>query len=617
MNDTQQKSWKLPGGIQPHSCQSCRRFVIFPEGETKPRIESWRTFTLQQVCEFANSDCKMFHILLSNLCESKNNDSDFLDKNILAICKSAYHRQLQLFYPLRPRITKALKEHILELSWSADDSKSYLMLEWKRENSTFALKEDSMTLFALGGDFYYPPVVLVEILTYLRCMLYLKETNSYQPASYAALSYCWGDAGQNTFTTTNETLTMREQGFDVSQLPETLRHAVEVARALDIRHLWVDALCIIQDCPEDKNQEIAKMWQIYQNASVVISAATASHSDQGFLHERDLSSCYLDTWAIPWHEVDNENNTVSDTVFCALGEIRRIKEEPTDLRAWTLQETKLGNRVLRFGSSQMVWRCAQGFEVDGGSNEQDESDEYSSIDEVAMFYEWKDDVKEFTTRSISKAEDRLPAFAAIAANYAKRYNIDSSQYVAGLWLPWIAPGLLWYVQELNDKPTCPALPPGQSGSPTWSWHLARSGISWSNISYQGHINPFEIDIPDCHVELWDKNVEYGRVRKGSLKVVGALLKIFMFGNCPIHVIPNGSAISVPIQIKWDKDGVTYEKELYCLKVRKVGLFVPEGIVLETTGGNVFRRVGYFHPDNQGGRPLSHPIWLNRQSISIE
>ncbi|KAM0323369.1 hypothetical protein ACHAPQ_008743 [Fusarium lateritium] len=140
------------------------------------------------------------------------------------------------------------------------------------------------------------------------------------------------------------------------------------------------------------------MWQIYHNATVVISAAKASHADQGFLHERDLESCYLSTWAIPWYEVDNEGNRFKDIAFCAEGEISRARLEPIDLRAWTLQENKLANRLLRFGSSQMIWRCARGHEVDGGSNEEEEPDEYSTVEETQAFYEWKNIVEKFTTR---------------------------------------------------------------------------------------------------------------------------------------------------------------------------------------------------------------------------
>ncbi|KAI3575834.1 hypothetical protein IWW34DRAFT_631699, partial [Fusarium oxysporum f. sp. albedinis] len=47
------------------------------------------------------------------------------------------------------------------------------------------------------------------------------------------------------------------------------------------------------DYKADKNKEISKIWQIYYNATIIISAAKSSHTDQGFLYKRNLRSYYL------------------------------------------------------------------------------------------------------------------------------------------------------------------------------------------------------------------------------------------------------------------------------------------------------------------------------------
>jgi hypothetical protein len=460
------------------------------------------------------------------------------------------------------------------------------------------------------------PSRLIHVRNSYRNTLCLEDTKGTQLVSYAALSYCWGDAGLNRFKTEKETLALRKQGFDLIQLPKTLQDAVKVTRTLGLDYLWVDALCIIQDCEADKNKEISKMWQIYHNATIVISAAKSSHADQGFLHERNLGSYYLSTWAIPWYEVDNEGNRFEDIAFCAEGEIRRVRLEPIDLRAWTLQEHKLANRVLRFGSSQMVWRCAHCYKVDGGSNEEEDPDEFSNIDEVEAFYEWKNIVKEFTTRSITKAADRLPAFAAVAADYAERHNIRSDQYMAGLWTPWLAMGLLWYIKDVYDQATYPDALAVEDRSPTWSWHLARSGISWhESIPYQGKSDLFKLVIKSWQVELADDKVEYGRVERGRLEVFGALLKICLRGTQPVYAELNGSVVSAPIQIRWDSQDIPREEELYCLEVRRINEFIPEGIVLKQNNGD-FYRVGYFEPDGQKSAPIS-PIWIHQKTIVIK
>ncbi|RGP61350.1 hypothetical protein FLONG3_10584 [Fusarium longipes] len=457
------------------------------------------------------------------------------------------------------------------------------------------------------------PGRLIHIRDRFCNTLCLENTKGTHLVSYAALSYCWGDAGQNKFKTEKETLALREQGFDLIQLPKTLQDAVKVTRSLGLHYLWVDALCIIQDSEADKNKEISKMWQIYQNATIVISAAKSSHADQGFLHERDLVSHYLSTWAIPWYEVDDEGNRSEDIAFYAEGDIRRFRLEPIDLRAWTLQEHTLANRVLRFGSSQMVWRCAHGYKVDGGSNEEEPTAEFSTIDEVEAFYEWKNIVEEFTARSITKAADRLSALAAIAADYAERHSIRSDQYLAGLWTPWLAMGLLWHIKDVHGQATCPDILTVEDRSPTWSWHLARSGISWhENIPYQGESDHFKLAIKGWQIKLAVDEVEYGPVERGSLEVSGALLKISLRGTQPVYTKLNGTEDFAPIWIWWDSQDIPREKEFYCLEVRHVARFVPEGIVLKRNN-EVFYRVGYFRPDSEKSAPTGR-IWEHKETI---
>jgi hypothetical protein len=65
--------------------------------------------------------------------------------------------------------------------------------------------------------------------------------------------------------------------FSLSSLPATVRDAVIICRHLEIKFLWVDALCIIQDSPnaEDWTRESAAMDQIYGNAFFTLAAAGA------------------------------------------------------------------------------------------------------------------------------------------------------------------------------------------------------------------------------------------------------------------------------------------------------------------------------------------------------
>lgn len=110
-----------------------------------------------------------------------------------------------------------------------------------------------------------------------------------QIIDYAVLSYCWGMTP--AFTTTPATLSSRINGFNVAEMPQTLRDTVEVARNMGYRYLWIDALCILQGSRNDTvaaadwRSEAARMHWIYGNASLCIVAAGASSSEQGLLHK--------------------------------------------------------------------------------------------------------------------------------------------------------------------------------------------------------------------------------------------------------------------------------------------------------------------------------------------
>lgn len=100
---------------------------------------------------------------------------------------------------------------------------------------------------------------------------------------YAALSYCLGSSPP--FTTSSANLEERMRGFRLSELPTTIRDAVRVARALGMKYLWVDALCIIQGIDEQavagRKRESARMEDVYGNAHVAIVASASRHCNAG------------------------------------------------------------------------------------------------------------------------------------------------------------------------------------------------------------------------------------------------------------------------------------------------------------------------------------------------
>lgn len=104
-------------------------------------------------------------------------------------------------------------------------------------------------------------------------------------ARYVALSHCWGDAFPMPMTT-KKNIAHMERGVAFRSLPKTLKHAIRATSRLNIKYLWVDALCIIHDDEKDKQAEADKIGDYFRNAYLTISALSATDGDKGFLDVR-------------------------------------------------------------------------------------------------------------------------------------------------------------------------------------------------------------------------------------------------------------------------------------------------------------------------------------------
>jgi hypothetical protein len=102
--------------------------------------------------------------------------------------------------------------------------------------------------------------------------------------TYACLTYCWGESSTNGATaTTSRNFQSYLKKIPISILPRTIYDAIQTCRKLEIRYLWVDALCIIQDSLDDWDKEATAMADIYGKSALTISAIEAAGDTEGFL----------------------------------------------------------------------------------------------------------------------------------------------------------------------------------------------------------------------------------------------------------------------------------------------------------------------------------------------
>ncbi|KAH7359698.1 heterokaryon incompatibility protein-domain-containing protein [Pyrenochaeta sp. MPI-SDFR-AT-0127] len=177
-------------------------------------------------------------------------------------------------------------------------------------------------------------------------------------APYAALSHCWGM--HRTCVTTLETLEGHKRGIQWYSIPKTFQDAILFALRLNIRYIWVDSLCIIQDDPSDWEVESSKMADIYQHSYLTL-AATASPSDsQGCYPEyhggTDMSPVFIPlafTKSCPVAVRKPLGHW--DTVLSN----HLIHDYPLLSRGWAFQERLLSPRTLHFCGSELVWECRE------------------------------------------------------------------------------------------------------------------------------------------------------------------------------------------------------------------------------------------------------------------
>jgi heterokaryon incompatibility protein (HET) len=329
---------------------------------------------------------------------------------------------------------------------------------------------------------------------------------------YAALSYCWGTTP--FLTTTSLNFKDMYNLIPLSRLPATIRDAIKIVRHLKIRYLWTDSLCILQGSDEaarkDWLAESSKMGQIYESAHFTISAESAPSAVTGILHHRPTQS--VDFFPIPASIED------LDVVYLGSFQTREPERtEPLHFRGWTLQETILSSRLLRFGTREISWRCRTGEKRETRCHEEQRTDHDNGIKEMDIkdkiahdiYSKWQSIVEDYSRRTLTKSSDKLPAIAGLA-EVAQRTSRDL--YAAGVWISDIPHGLLW----MHERRKQAYVRKDKFQAPTWSW-----------ASVEGPIRHLHDYIPVKRLAIEFRSPEYHAAKACSTKyelVIRGLVK---------------------------------------------------------------------------------------------
>jgi hypothetical protein len=114
----------------------------------------------------------------------------------------------------------------------------------------------------------------------LMCIITLEDIDL-SKHKYLALSYVWGGPPEVKLERRNKDAMARPGALAAESLPNTVSDSMLLAKSLGFRHLWIDALCILQDDNEDKQIQIDAMSQIYGFAFLTVVAASSSGVNGG------------------------------------------------------------------------------------------------------------------------------------------------------------------------------------------------------------------------------------------------------------------------------------------------------------------------------------------------
>ncbi|KAJ4112959.1 hypothetical protein NW760_004784 [Fusarium oxysporum] len=350
-------------------------------------------------------------------------------------------------------------------------------------------------------------------LTITKNNLTIPQLDSYQKR-YAALSYCWGSNPATTqLTTTKETLGTRLSSIPMETVPQTVADSIQVCRALGIRYLWVDALCIIQGDAEDWSKESFQMSKIYENSYLTLCIVEGDSCSSGFL-KKDYTPPNLKI---------NFQSKLNSAISGHLT-LRMLLPPSETVRRCTPEDGKYGSRrqSWRYGPS----KCSVAHPSRGSTLEAADG---SSIGHFRFMEDidslerglstWYSMIAGYSARNLTVQQDKFPAISALARSFAERF--PDQKYLAGIWESNIHMGLLW---------TCPAWmefdqfrdPVSKKyTAPSWSWARRPLQVSWILIGDEHPTS--ELVIRETEV-ISEKHNPYGRVSKGRLLLTAKIFK---------------------------------------------------------------------------------------------
>lgn len=369
---------------------------------------------------------------------------------------------------------------------------------------------------------------------------------------YATLSYCWGK--QSFIRLQKQNLSDFKQGIDIALLPKTFKHFIEAARRLGIGYIWIDALCIIQDSPEDWAREAVMMCKVYSYSTLTLAAAASENSNGGLFYERD--PLLLNGVKLPVTWTNDRLGSFQGIYHCIRLDSWKssVLGSPLLERAWVFQERLLSPRTVYFASDQLYWECGSLYASEvsptGGPWDlafrerffhtakrlPDEllpsydgrfkhnyfaamsqgSDKTDMPFSEKIPYLWANIISQYSSGQLTFEKDRLVAISGVAKAISGFLRND--EYYAGHWLSNLALSLLWKAEDEEYGRM------KNYQAPSWSWASIPGAVDMSLVFRSREKPNITIEVLKVDVVPADIGERTGSVIGSSIQVKGLLCK---------------------------------------------------------------------------------------------
>lgn len=358
--------------------------------------------------------------------------------------------------------------------------------------------------------------------------------------SYLTLSHRWGT--NMMFKLTKDNLEMLKRDISVNQLPNLFQDALYMTTQLGVSYIWIDCLCILQDCQDDWAYEAAEMGDIYRHAKCNIAASGYKDGNISLFKRR--TPLPLLNYPLYLHRVlVGDKETVGhdvqtpfkgfyiradDTEFYG-----DISKGPLNARGWVAQERALSPAILHFTPKQMWWECknritGEAFPYitlpwmlakDDGPNALRFLNTESHIQDV--YASWNNFAGHYAGTKLTHKSDRFPALTGVARAFGR---LTKDNLIAGFWEGDLIHSLAWSARRRASEI------PSTQIAPSWSW--ASLCVPYEP-EYMGNVGAPCISLCICRRIITDapgfrSDLDYSSIEKSAvrgLEMTGPLRKL--------------------------------------------------------------------------------------------